>query len=408
MAQAGPNPIITKLALKGGGARGYVYPGVAKALEELGYLNTIDTISGSSAGAISALLLATGLSVDELTHIIDKADIKSMVYAEWPWEKAWDLIAKEGLHQGLGFVHWFGEIIEQVTGDKDTTFAQWHALKEAEPKKGMKDLIVEACNMDIRFNEIFSHETIYKDVPIRHAVRASMAFPEFFTPWKIRYVDPKSGQKETVLFQDGGLQSNCPIGVFNLGKNEANPEALAIWLATDDIIQFMEHGKPLPKRPPKHDYQLIEATVEANLNAQTYAIMESPYRNKTILVNTLDVGTLDFSIDDAKKQALSESGYQAVKAYFGAKVASEHVAAAKPPATIEADHDQEVDSLMGRFSNMVLTPVTHGAYSVATTVFYPITWAYRAVSGTASTGAAAPTTATSAVEGKPTKPATLS
>jgi NTE family protein len=67
---------ITNLALEGGGGKGCAYLGAIIALEELKKLpvdsnakGRIDKISGASAGAITAFLLALGLSADEIWRI---------------------------------------------------------------------------------------------------------------------------------------------------------------------------------------------------------------------------------------------------------------------------------------------------------------------------------------------------
>lgn len=48
--------------------------------------------------------------------------------------------------------------------------------------------------------------------------------------------------------------------------------------------------------------------IGANLNSDDW--------KRTLYVNTLDVGTLDFAIREAKKRALIESGRQGVERYF--------------------------------------------------------------------------------------------
>lgn len=69
------------LALEGGGGKGVTYLGAIRALERLGVLpidigrpgqNQIKGISGASAGAITALLLAMGVNSKELERILSK------------------------------------------------------------------------------------------------------------------------------------------------------------------------------------------------------------------------------------------------------------------------------------------------------------------------------------------------
>jgi NTE family protein len=72
---------ITNLALEGGGGKGCAYLGAIIALEELGKLpidpifpDRIGAISGASAGAITAFLLALGLSSDKIWQITKSSE----------------------------------------------------------------------------------------------------------------------------------------------------------------------------------------------------------------------------------------------------------------------------------------------------------------------------------------------
>src|SRR5947209_6098763 len=48
------------LVIEGGGMRGIVSSGMVAAIEELGYLDTVDEIFGTSAGALNAAFLLAG------------------------------------------------------------------------------------------------------------------------------------------------------------------------------------------------------------------------------------------------------------------------------------------------------------------------------------------------------------
>ncbi|MNE76710.1 hypothetical protein D3C80_1729630 [compost metagenome] len=52
------------------------------------------------------------------------------------------------------------------------------------------------------------------------------------------------------------------------------------------------------------------------LDIQTKVHLDSDDWKRTLYVDTLDVGTLDFAISEAKKRALIESGRQGVERYF--------------------------------------------------------------------------------------------
>lgn len=67
------------LVFSGGGQKGIVYPAALKELERQGGLNQVKRVAGTSAGAITAALLAVGYSPDELAEIVDKNPLESFL-----------------------------------------------------------------------------------------------------------------------------------------------------------------------------------------------------------------------------------------------------------------------------------------------------------------------------------------
>ncbi len=65
LQQATKNRRISELVFSGGGVRGASYVGVYQALYEAGLFEGINTISGSSIGALSAGFIATGMKPDQ-------------------------------------------------------------------------------------------------------------------------------------------------------------------------------------------------------------------------------------------------------------------------------------------------------------------------------------------------------
>lgn len=59
------------LVLQGGGARGLAYVGAISALEELGCLDKLEKVSGTSAGAITATMIAFGKTSEEINGLLN-------------------------------------------------------------------------------------------------------------------------------------------------------------------------------------------------------------------------------------------------------------------------------------------------------------------------------------------------
>ena len=302
-----PSEVAYKfLALEGGGAKGYVYVGVAQELERLGLLSQVEEIAGSSVGAITDLYLASGYTVDQIKQKIFNLDFKNLLlddhYVKVPfnWANKFGFFDADLMHQK------FRDIIKEVTGHENTTFEQWHQLKIAHPEKKLKDIIVEACNISTGYNETFSHTTEHKDVPIADAVRASMAFPLVFTPMKIK------GN----LYNDGGMQNNCPMSVFGNPSGVLKEGTLGICLEDLVNIHYFLEGKKPRVKTINNAIECLESQIEAMLNVQSYYLMTGPYKDKIIYCDTLDAGTLDFALSPEKKEALAASGQYGVMRFI--------------------------------------------------------------------------------------------
>lgn len=72
-------PDIERLVLSGGGAKGVAFSGMVKALEDHQALDKIRCISGSSAGAISAAFLASGMDHAGFDKMSDETNLVSLL-----------------------------------------------------------------------------------------------------------------------------------------------------------------------------------------------------------------------------------------------------------------------------------------------------------------------------------------
>ena len=102
-------PPITDLILSGGGAKGVAYSGFVDTLEATGVMEQVRTISGSSAGAISAALLASGMDHAGFDRISDDISLISLLNSAEPdassrqdgWSKLGEKLKKIPLAQLL-------------------------------------------------------------------------------------------------------------------------------------------------------------------------------------------------------------------------------------------------------------------------------------------------------------------
>ncbi|HEY4542405.1 MAG TPA: patatin-like phospholipase family protein [Noviherbaspirillum sp.] len=72
-------PPLARLVFSGGGAKGAAYAGGVNALERTGVLDRITTMYGSSAGAITATLLACGISAEQFERLSNSMNFLKLI-----------------------------------------------------------------------------------------------------------------------------------------------------------------------------------------------------------------------------------------------------------------------------------------------------------------------------------------
>jgi NTE family protein len=202
------------LALGGGGVKGLAHIGLLKLLDELEI--PIDTVAGTSMGAILGGLYASGMRGEEIeervrAHIINKGEGLKAIYKKRRQLLRWAKVFKFERARG-GFVaadglfeHLFSELV-------NLTF---------------EELPKHFCAIACDFHS--GQEVILKEGNLLDAIRASMAVPGVFAPQKI-------GNQ---LLVDGGLVNNLPCSQvsdckFSIGSDvtalpkQRNPKPLQV------------------------------------------------------------------------------------------------------------------------------------------------------------------------------------
>lgn len=267
------------LVFKGGGVRGIAYAGALQVLENRGVLDRIEMVAGTSAGAITAALVALKYSAAGIKELIGSLDFRTL-------EDSWDpfrVVSHYGLYAGDRALGWIETAISAQAGPK-ATFADLRA-------RGFRDLSVAAASMNRQAVQVFSYNTT-PTVIVSEAVRASMSIPLFFRAMQVTGIND--------LFVDGGTIWNYPLTIFDNGV--ANPDTLGLYL-TD--------FKPAPA--PTVGYgqagQYVKSLFSMLLAAQDVAIDEDPeLEARTMRIDALGISATDFAITTGQMQALYQSG----------------------------------------------------------------------------------------------------
>lgn len=219
---------LRELVLEGGGVKGIAYSGAACALEDAGLLGEIRSLSGSSAGAIAAALLASGYGCDEMRRYLWELDLNSLVTSKGGFLGSLErLRSTYGLYDGAMLEASVEKLLAQRTGIDNITFAQLAALS---PTGTGKRLRLTATSLSTSRLVIFDAAAT-PDVPISRAVRASSSLPVLFTPTKIMLDNTEH------TFVDGGLLRNLPVQTDTTGaSDQPRSGIMALGLRTQRLL----------------------------------------------------------------------------------------------------------------------------------------------------------------------------
>lgn len=315
---------IRNLVFTGGGVKGIAYVGSLQVLEARGLLGGVENVAGTSAGAITAALVAVGATAEELRAILGSTDFGSFMDGPgWVIRDGMRLFESYGVNEGEVFGQWCRQQIGNITGralgesQPDLTFAQLAALAAREPGR-FRQLFVVATNLTRQLPEVFSAAT-RPDVPVWRAVRMSMSIPLFFAAVTF----------EECVYVDGGVSWNYPIDLFDgarrqpvLGTPAVPPgvgvssETLGFFLGTPEQIDAARRGwTPLPIAiTGLKSYAL--ALTHFMLRTSTLLHVDEAALGRTVFIDNAGIGSTEFTLTAAQMQQLVDNGVLATTGWL--------------------------------------------------------------------------------------------
>lgn len=370
----------SNLVFEGGGVKGIAYVGVLEAItkiplknngEPIDLIKDIKRVAGTSAGAITALLVSLNYSVEEIKKELSEIDFNK--FADKPTLRDQlinlpDRLCKgeHYIYEGSEILSWVHSVIEKKLRKPTVTFKE---LKDL----GYKELYIIGTNITKRAVEIFSPEHT-PDMPVDIAVRASMAIPFVFKGIRFSINNKVYDPNGKDLYVDGGIISNYPIEIFDNKKyiidkeylklteygsipNLSTPsryECFALTTVHDlqepiGLYRFINAETLGFKVDSKDEIDRYSIKIQADINkeeiednlrqkivslfgsllwahAESVAIISSLasiYNNseniirgkteslRTVYIDSKEIPTTDFSLTEKDKKALIDSGYSA-------------------------------------------------------------------------------------------------
>jgi NTE family protein len=300
------------LVFEGGGVKGIGLAGAFAALEERGV--TPKSVAGTSAGAITAALVAAGYTSKELDGVLLNVPFKQFKDKAWedrlPGGDLVSLLKDLGIYEGQALEAW---ITGLLAAKGITKFGQLRNDNPQNPKHSYR-LRVIASDVTQRCMLILPDDAdklgIEPDeLEIARAVRMSMSIPVFFEP--VIHKNPRTGEEHVIV--DGGMLSNFPVWLFDSEGRDPRWPTFGLLLVEPDPkvslaqrVAAEEHGIAAGTL-----FDYVKALASTVLEGHDRMYLEKATFARTIPIPTLGVRTTEFDITRDRIDALYQSGHKA-------------------------------------------------------------------------------------------------
>ena len=335
------------LVFEGGGVKGIAYVGALEVLDKEGILQNIERVAGTSAGAMVAVLVGLGYSAEEMKDVLWNIKFRNFLDKSWGLiRNTGRLIEDYGWYKGDFFRDLMAKYIKDKTGNGEVTFGRIKEMREKEHKP-FRDINLIGADLSTGLSTVFSAATT-PDMKVADAARISMSIPLIFAA-------VKGANGDDHIHVDGGLLENYAIKVFDrkdyvvdesnarkteyykkINKKLKEQNIIRMERNIDDVNEFVYNKETLGFRlDAKEDINLFldptakpktkkiddiisytTALVTTLIDFQNNVHLHSDDWQRTVYIDTLGVGSIDFDISDYKKQKLVESGIDHTKAYL--------------------------------------------------------------------------------------------
>ncbi len=305
------------LVFEGGGVKGIGLAGAFRKLEDDGW--QAQRVAGTSAGAITAALVAAGYGGQDLERLVLQ-DMQFSRFADGRGGllgETWELLHRGGLHAGTYFLNWMRERLE---AKGVTRFGDLRTDDDTQDPSRRYRLQVIASDLSERRMLVLPRDADRlgvepDELSVAEAVRMSMSIPIFFDPWRQRH--PGTQAVHTIV--DGGLLSNFPVWLFDCPPDQP-PQwptfgmLLVAPAQRDQRVAVDEQDRSADVSLSPLGY--VSAMAHTMLEAHDRLYVEQAEYARTIPIPTLGVNTTQFDIGAELKGRLYRSGHDAATAFL--------------------------------------------------------------------------------------------
>ena len=304
------------LVFEGGGVKGIALAGAFAEIEARGY--RAQCVAGTSAGAITAALVAAGYTGPEIEDVVTN-DMHFPSFEDRPRHRelgalgdAIDIAHSKGIHSGVFFLAW---ITEKLAAKNLTTFGDLKDRKATDENRRYR-LQVIASDLSDHAMLVLPRDAqrlgIDPDqLPVAEAVRMSMSIPIFFEP--VLHPNPQTGGQHMIV--DGGLLSNFPVWLFDCTGRRPEFPTFGLELVAPAKPASPVPDVPHPAQPPGF-VEYMKSLADTATQAHDRFYLEDEDFARTIAIDTLGVRTTEFNIPPENVAALIRSGHDAADRFL--------------------------------------------------------------------------------------------
>ena len=372
------------LVFEGGGAKGMVFVGAIQEFLEQGH--TYDRLLGTSAGAVTAALLAAGYSVEEMLTALSEQENGEPVFAGFmgtPPEFSDEEITEGAMRTllrnldvpvipnyiedgiddalarallGLSKARHLFAFVERGGWYSAHRFVEWMSRKmdegafQGQPRSfgrvtldGLhkatgRDLSLVASDTSAGQMLVLNHRTA-PGLPLVWAVRMSMSIPLVWPEvlWRREWGGYRGRNLTGHLVVDGGLLSNFPIELFVssaahitavMGKKHGE-DVLGLLIDESKPVaaQTVHNTEPAPTKLDVSQLQVVRRIlrlVDTVTGAHDKMVADG-LREKVVRLPARGYGTTEFDMSDTRRNALVEAGRQTMKVYLTQKAVADQL-----------------------------------------------------------------------------------
>lgn len=310
----------TAYAFEGGGTLGIAHISAIETLQKLGGFQNITHVTGSSIGSIVSTALSAGATIEYMKKKMFEVDFK--IFQDNDNNKIKDLyqlVKYCGLNKTANIKEFVGEILEDLTGNADITFAELYKKTN--------------IHLTVTYLSLYYDKTLYADhltepdTIVRDAVTKSSTIPFFYEAhWeKIENDDDSKGcsrfrKNMYKCAVDGGTLDNYPIHV--LREQGCDPiNIIGFKFVSDGELNVYDYSynNNDEKEARGSPENLFEFAMRMAMIGRTQAmhvyVKKSDWK-LTIKTNVGKLTSTDFNMTDDQKTWLYQQGVLGVQNYL--------------------------------------------------------------------------------------------